>query len=182
MHTVSAWFYRVSSWPAIILAVVAYGLFLSQVMVPHAQEMQSFAGDWGAPDGHFFYVPEKLYSEVATWSDEGRSHYVDFRLGLDPVWALVYTAFLVTITSVALRRATHDDDRRRLLNVLPLVPMCADLLENALGIYLVSSFPDRTDWLAWLAAITTSFKWITLGIAHLIMLYAITIALGRKRS
>ena len=177
MNTLSDWLYRCSSWPTIIFATIVYGIFMSAVMSPHAEDMASFAGDWGAPDGHLFYSPDELYAQISTWGEAGRAHYINFRLGLDPVWALAYTSFLITITSVALRRATLPDDRRRLLNLVPLVPMSADLAENALGIALMSAYPARLEWLAWLTATTSCFKWVTLALAHLLMLYALGIAL-----
>ncbi|MEJ2140258.1 MAG: hypothetical protein P8Y61_12575 [Gammaproteobacteria bacterium] len=178
MHRLSDWLYKLSSWPAICIATIAYGLFLSQVMAPHAAEMQSFAGQWGAPDGHFFYSPEKLYAEVENWGDGGRQHYINFRLGLDPLWALTYTAFIVSITSVALRRALSATNPRRRLNLVALAPMGADLLENLLGIVLMSKYPVQIELLAWLMAATSAFKWLTLVVAHLIMLYAVFAAVS----
>jgi hypothetical protein len=175
MKALSDWLYRCSSWQTIIVAIFIYGLFMSAVMIPHAEEMRSFAGDWGAPDGHLFYTPDELYAEVSKWGDAGRSNYINFRLGLDPLWALAYTSFLITITSVALRRATPTDDRRRVLNLLPLIPMCADLAENALGIALMSVYPTELNWLAWLTAVTSCFKWLTLALAHVLAVYALII-------
>ena len=55
--------------------------------------------------------------------------------------------------------------------------MAADLTENALGIALMSAYPTQLEWLAWLTATTSCFKWLTLGLAHLIMLYTLGIAL-----
>jgi hypothetical protein len=173
MRRLSEWLYRISSWRTVGLATLAYALFLSQVMAPHAREMQSFAGQWGAPDGHLFYPPEKLYAEVENWGDAGRRHYINFRLGLDPLWALTYTAFLVTITGTALRRGLAVNNPRRRLNLVALAPMCADLLENLLGIVLISEYPARMDLLAWLMTATSTFKWLTLALAHVIMLYAL---------
>ena len=95
---------------------------------------------------------------------------------LDPLWALTYTAFLVFLTSVALRYCQADRDWRRNLNVLPLIPMSADLLENLFGMLLMTAYPERLEWLAWLAAATSSLKWASLGLAHLIMLYALALA------
>jgi hypothetical protein len=178
MNTLSNLLYRCSSWQTIIFATLVYGFFMAAVMIPHAEEMRSFAGDWGAPDGHLFYTPDELYTQVSTWGDAGRTHYISFRLGLDPLWALAYTSFLITITSVALRRATLPDDQRRYLNLVPLIPMSADLAENALGIALMSAYPTKLEWLAWLTATTSSFKWVTLGLAHLLMLYAVGSALN----
>ena len=148
-------------------------------MVPESETVATFAGDWGSPDGHWFYTPDELYREISTWGEAGRAHYVDFRLGLDPVWAFAYTAFLITITSVALRNAFAPDDRRRQLNIIALIPMLADLSENALGIFLVSAYPDRFDTLAWITALVSAFKWTTLTIAHLVMLYALGAAMTR---
>ena len=179
MRTLSAWLHRLSSAMTIVLAIVMYGVFLSFVMVPESTTITAYAGEWGSPDGHWFYMPDELYRELSAWGDAGRAHYVDFRLGLDPVWALVYTAFLVTITSVALRKAFGPDDQRQLLNVIALLPMLADLTENALGIVIVSNYPDRLDALAWAATSVSAFKWATMVIAHLIMLYALGTALAR---
>lgn len=177
MRQLSQWLYQISRWQTVCLATVVYGAFLFQVMAPHALEMQGFAGKWGAPDGHLFYSPEKLYSELGAWGDPGRQSYIRFRLGLDPLWAITYTAFLVSITSVALRRAFSTDNPRRLLNLAALLPMCADLIENGFGVFLIGSYPIRFDGLAWLMAGTSFFKWTTLTISHLIMLYAIFAAL-----
>ena len=172
----SSIFYKVSSWQTILISTLVYAAFLAGVMIPHGAEMQSFAGDWGAPDGHLFYTPEILYAHVASWGDLGRQHYIDFRLGLDPFWALTYTAFLVTVISVALRRTTAADDRRRILNLLPLAPMLADLTENILGIIIIANYPGRLDSLVWLTASVSGFKWLSLGLAHLFMVYALILA------
>jgi hypothetical protein len=177
MRTLSAWLDRISSGYTILVSVALYGLFIVFVMAPHSETAATYAGAWGSPDGHLFYTPHELYEQISTWGEAGRAHHVDFRPGLDPLWALVYTAFLVTVTSVALRRAFPASDRRRLLNTLPLVPMLADLSENALGMYLVSSYPLRLDGLAWLAASVSGTKWLTLGAAHVIMLYALASAI-----
>ncbi|MFQ5634501.1 MAG: hypothetical protein ACE5G3_04120 [Gammaproteobacteria bacterium] len=180
MHTLSIRLYRLASGGTVALSVSLYAIFLIAVMAPESERVKTYAGEWGSPDGHLFYTPAEFYGEIGAWGDTGRAHYVDFRLGLDPVWALVYTAFLVTITSVALRRAFTTGDRRRLLNLVALLPLLADLTENALGIALVSAYPARLDWLAWLTTAVSAFKWTTLGVAHLVMLYAVTAALATR--
>jgi len=181
INRLSAWLYRISSGYTIALAIGMYALFLGMVMVPESDVVRTYAGDWGSPDGHIFYTPTELYAQIATWGAAGRAHYVEFRVGLDPFWALVYTAFLVTITSVALRHAFPPVDRRRLLNVVALIPMLADLAENALGIALVSGYPARFDGLAWLTTTVSGCKWVTLAAAHIIMLYALAAALMNLR-
>lgn len=176
MEYLSQHLYRCSSWITVLATTLLYGLFISQIMAPHAIEMRSLAGDWGAPDGHLLYTPTELYTHIGDWSTAGRAHYVRFRLGLDPLWALTYTAFLVTLSSLALRRATSPGDPRRLLNLVPLLPMAADLVENGLGIILVSSLPTRLNWLAALMGIVSFTKWTSLLIAHLLLLYSLVLA------
>ncbi len=175
MNTLSAWLYRLSSAYTIVGSIALYAAFITWVMIPESELVQTYAGDWGSPDGHLFYTPDEFYTQIATWGDAGRAHYVDFRLGLDPLWALVYTGFLVAVTSVALRRACAADDPRRLLNLAALIPMLADLTENALGITLISAFPTRLDPLARTTAAVSALKWITLILAHAIMLYAMAL-------
>lgn len=171
--------HRLSSAWTIVGAIALYAWFLATVMPAQSAASQSYAGEWGAPDRQLWYTPDDLYREVGMWGEAGASDYIDFRLGLDIAWAFAYTAFLVTITSVALRRAYAAGDWRRQLNLAPLLPMLCDYGENALGIVLVSNFPDRFDALAWAAAGITATKWITLVLAHLVMIYALAAA-GRR--
>lgn len=168
-----------SGW-TILLAVAFYAYFLATIMPAQSTESRSYAGDWGGPDRHFYYTPDELYAQVSTWGAAGRQQYVDFRLGLDIGFALAYTAFLITITGVAIRKAWPGDARRRLLLLLPLVPMSCDLLENALGIWLVSAFPQRLDAAAWFATSITALKWLSLAAAHGVMLYALVAAAVRR--
>jgi hypothetical protein len=176
MRLISDWLYRYSNWPALLLITLLYAYFIAFVMAPQATSMQLLIGDWGAPDGHLFYTPDTLYTQLLGWSIAGQQHYINFRVGLDPIWAFIYSTFLVVSIGIALRYATAWDDKRRTLNLFPLIPMLADLSENLLGITLVYTLPQRIDWLAWLTALTTGTKWLTLAAAHLIMLYAVGLA------
>jgi len=171
--------YRLSSGWTVAASVAAYALYLTSIMPAQSQASRAYAGDWGGPDRHFFYTPDEFYAQVATWGASGRQQYIDFRLGLDIGFALTYTAFLVSVTGVALRRAWPGDTRRHGLLLLPLLPMACDLLENALGIGLVAAFPARWDGVAWLTATVTALKWASLGAAHAVMLYALVGAVRR---
>lgn len=180
MHKLSAGLQRVSNTWSILLSIILYAIFLTRVMAPESATVSTYAGDWGSPDGHWFYTPDELYGEIAHWGDAGRAHYVDFRLGLDPVWAFVYTFFLITITSTALRSAFPADDGRQRLNLIALIPMLADLAENGLGIVIMTSYPQRLDALAWITTTVSATKWFTLVFAHLVMVYALGAAFLRR--
>ena len=173
--------HRISSVWTIGLAIMVYGYFLAVVMPEEGARSQTYAGDWGTPDSRFFFNPDDLYRQIALWGEAGRAQYISFRIGLDIVWALVYTAFLVTVTSVALRRAFAPNHPQRKLNLIALIPLLSDYSENTLGIIIASNFPDRLDALAWLASGVTSVKWISLSAAHLVMLYALGMAIRNWR-
>jgi hypothetical protein len=159
--------------------VLVYAVYLWSVMPDQSLESRAYAGAWGGPDRHFCYTPDELYAQVATWGAAGRRQYINFRLGLDIGFALTYAAFLVTVTSVAARRAWPGDARRRQLNLVALLPMACDLLENALGIGLVAAFPTRLDAVAWLAAAVTALKWTSLALAHVVLVYTLVVAAAR---
>jgi len=180
LKSISEILHQASSAWTIGLALLVYGYFLVVIMPEASVDSQSYGGTWGTPDRQLFYTPDELYAQIATWGDAGRESYIAFRLGLDIIWALAYTSFLVTITSVALRSAFQPQDPRRLLNLFPLIPLLADYMENALGVVIASNFPARLDGVAWLAAAFTSLKWLSLAFAHLVMLYAL-IAAARAR-
>jgi hypothetical protein len=176
MNRLSGALHRVSNAWTILLATALYSGFLATVMPAQDADSRAYAGDWGAPDGHFFYTPDELYGQIRNWEAAGRADYIGFRLGLDIVWAFAYTAFLVTVTSVALRAALPAGDPRLCLNLLPMLPMLCDYAENALGIVLVANADTRLDLLAWLAAGVTAAKWASLASAHAVMLWALAAA------
>ncbi|MGI9329670.1 MAG: hypothetical protein ACR2QB_03055 [Gammaproteobacteria bacterium] len=175
--SISATLHRASSVWTLIAATALYGFFLTSIMPQQAQDSAAYAGDWGGPDQHFFYTPAELYTHIPTWTDAGRRDYIEFRLGWDIGWALVYTFWLVTATSLALRGAFPAGHPRRLLNLPVLLPGLLDLAENLAGIVLVANADTRLDLLAWLTAGLTASKWLTLIGAHVILVYALSKAI-----
>ena len=175
----SATLHRASRVWTMLAATALYGFFLTSIMPQQAQDSAGYAGEWGGPDRHFFYTPAELYTHIPTWPEAGRRDYIEFRLGWDIGWALAYTLWLVTATSLALRGAFPAGHPRRLLNLPALLPGLLDLAENVAGIALVANADTRLDFLAWLAATLTAAKWITLVGAHVILIYALGKAIVR---
>ncbi len=172
----STFIYRLSNFFSLALITALYAFFLINVMPAQSVDSQAYAGDWGAPDGHFYYDADELYRELANWDAAGRADYIDFRLSLDIVWAIAYAGFLMILISIALRSAYPANDRRRLWNLAPLLPMFCDYLENALGIVLVANHGLRLDILANFASAVTALKWISLVAAHAVLLFALAAA------
>jgi hypothetical protein len=177
LRKLSDLFYRVSSRWTVLAAVLVYGFFIATIMPAQSIESAAYAGDWGAPDRHLFYTPDTLYAAISQWGADGRQSYINFRLGLDILWALAYTAFLITCISCLLRLSFGKSDWQRLLNVWPLITLVCDYTENALGILLVTNYPTRMDPLAWLATASTTTKWVSLVLAHILLASALIYAL-----
>lgn len=180
LTTVSKLAYRIFTIPASILVTLVYVWFIVSVMPEQSLQSAEYAGDWGAPDRHFFYTPDELYAEISGWSEAGRDHYINFRLGLDILWALAYTGFLCGWISVLLNSTVPSGDPERLLNLFPLITLVADYSENFLGIWLVANSATRMDAVAWLATGITGGKWMTLVMAHGILIYAVIRAWRHK--
>lgn len=180
LDRLAKWLFRASSAWTLGAATACYLYFLATIMPAQSAASRVYAGEWGAPDRHLFYTPAELYAAVATWGAAGRHDYIDFRLGLDIAWAIAYTSFLVFAIGCAGRIAFGRHDRRRLLILAPLVTMLLDYTENAAGIFLVTAFPARHDAIAWLAALVTAGKWLTLVFAHGVLGYALVAAMRAK--
>ncbi|MGI9291582.1 MAG: hypothetical protein ACR2QG_09955 [Gammaproteobacteria bacterium] len=172
LNYVSNLLYRASSIPVALIVTLIYIGFMVSVMPQQSIESSTYAGAWGAPDRHFFYTPDQLYAEISGWSQEGRSHYINFRLGLDIIWALAYTGFLCSWISILLSAGGLPVSHSKLFNAFPLATLVCDYGENFLGIVLVANATNRMDTLAWAATLLTSMKWLTLVVAHLILIWA----------
>lgn len=171
LHQITEFFYRLSNRYSLVVICLLYAYFLSTIMPAETAKMAEYTSEWGIPDGQFFYTSDIFYREISQWPEAGIEGYIHFRLTLDIVWALVYTSFLITSISLCLAATTHSTDWQRSLNVFPLIPMCCDLSENFLAAWLVSSYPATFDSLVMLCAGLTGFKWSSVLVAHLILLY-----------
>ncbi len=107
---------------------------------------------------------------------EGRAAYVRARFSFDIIWPLVYTFFLLTATSWAVRKAFPPDSRWRQLNLAPLPALVFDYLENVSAALVMARYPRTTAVFDWLAPAATALKWSTLSLAFLVMLATLLLA------
>ena len=75
--------YRWSSWRSFLLVTLVYGYFIASVMPAQSADSARYAGDWGAPDRHFIYTPDELYSAISEWDEAGRADPGRLRHGLE---------------------------------------------------------------------------------------------------
>jgi hypothetical protein len=104
------------------------------------------------------YSPTLVYSMFEDIGAAGRIGYAQL-LGLDVIFALVYMCLLSLLTTLLLRGSGFAN-QWLLLNLLPVVRSGLDLLENALLLTLLFSYPAQLEHLVTLASSVTVAKWV----------------------
>jgi len=104
------------------------------------------------------YSPTLVYSMFERIGEAGRIGYAQL-LGMDVIFALVYMCLLSLLTTLLLRGSGFAN-QWLLLNLLPVVRSGLDLLENALLLTLLFSYPARLELLVNIASLLTIAKWV----------------------
>uniref|UniRef100_A0A7C3E2V8 Uncharacterized protein n=1 Tax=Gracilinema caldarium TaxID=215591 RepID=A0A7C3E2V8_9SPIR len=182
-RTLVAFYTRITN--RISLAIVAIVTLLLVIFIVPAVYGQFSPG--GIPcralDTLFTYTPDQAKTVLACFGPL-LGKYRLAELTLDLVYPVVYSLFF----SMALTALVRDSSRLlNLLQYLLLFPLLAwffDLLENASISVLIAQYPDFSPLVAQMASLSTSLKWICVGLNVLIIiglgLYR-TVWAGRKR-
>jgi hypothetical protein len=104
------------------------------------------------------YSPALVYNMFEQIGAAGRVGYAQL-LGLDVLFALIYMC-LLSLALTALLRWSGVKNAGLGLNLLPVLRSGLDLLENALLLTLLFSYPARLDPLVTLASSVTVVKWV----------------------
>jgi len=131
----------------------------------------------GSPGLGFFPKPDAVYAMAGAYGPQGRSAYIKTLLVYDFTWPLVYSFFYLFFIYRTLRYA-HGKKAAQ-LSVAALLPGLFDWAENILSIVILSAYPARMDAAAWVMAVTTCLKWITMGAASCLFVYGLVAAPAR---
>ena len=106
-NKLSNWFYKISTGPVALIAVIVFLLFTALVLPGQASQADEHSAGAGTPDLSFTYTPADLYRWAEAYGESGRVEYVRARFTFDIVWPIVYGAFLLTAVSwfFSIRRA-----------------------------------------------------------------------------
>ena len=164
---------KLSTGPLVIIATVIFVLFVSSILPGQKAEMDTYAGEVGTIDLSFFPLPDRVYEMAEAYGKEGRYQYIMTRFTLDIVWPLAYTFFMVSVITFCMKQVHGIDSRLVYLNLSAIAVLVLDFIENGLGAFVMSAYPDRFDGLAYVMATATAIKWTMMGVAGLAMLYGI---------
>lgn len=178
MRSLSDYFYRKTSFWAFLISLALFIIFMILVLPPQAARSAEVTGTNASPDTSFYYNRQQLYQIAEDYGQEGRYYYVDSRITFDIVWPLVYTLFLLNAISWILNKTIVEGSSLRLLNLVPITSILFDFLENISNMVVMFRYPTPTDWLASIAGIFTSLKWITLSAGFLILIIGVLLWVG----
>jgi hypothetical protein len=155
----SIWLFQAStSWLA-LLALLIFVLFVALILPDQAARADQNASNAPTPDLSIYYSAQDLYSWAEAYGPLGRQAYVRARLTFDVIWPLVYTFFLVTVTSWLYKHVVVSSSAWQYLNLIPLLGMFFDFLENFSTSLVLLRYPQPTPLLASLAGSFTMVKW-----------------------
>lgn len=174
----SSLFYRISSGPVTLIALLIFFLFVVFVLPKQAQRAEVVSKGAGSPDTSYFYSSTDLYNMAETYGVEGRAAYVHARFTFDLIFPLTYLFFLTTSISWALAHAAPNAGSRwRLLNLFPAFGFLFDYLENVATSAVMLNYPNHTPVLDSLAPVFTLVKWFFVDGSFVILIPAALIVL-----
>ena len=174
MHTLYKMLSRTATIPVLIIAGILFVSFTSFVLPRQKAAVEMYTREAGSPGLSFFPKPEAVYKMAKAYGVDGRNAYIKTLLVYDFAWPLVYSFFYLVCIHLALGYA-HSRKAARLSSVA-LLPGLLDWTENFLSIALLAAYPERMDATAWVMAVTTCLKWITMGAASCLFVYGLAAA------
>jgi len=177
--TISNRLHRISTTQVTLSAFVLFLLFSALVLPAQSARADSYAGNAQSPDTSFLYSADDLYDTARAYGEQGRRAYIRSRFTFDLIWPLVYTLFLSTATTWAVRRAFAEDSPWQLANLVPLCGAAFDYLENVSTSLVMLRYPSPTAVVDMLAPAFSAIKWILLGGSFVLLLVGILVAAWR---
>lgn len=162
----------------LVLLLLAGFLFFNAVILPRQEtKITSASGGTGPIDLQFFYTPDKVYSMVASYGEEGRAAYRTFELTGDILYPIVYTLFLALGITWLFQRGFGSTSSIHKYNVVPFGAWLFDLFENLGIVTMLSVYPSTPALPAWAAAVFTLVKWLFVIASILLFLTGLVMAL-----
>lgn len=153
-----------------VLAYFIFPLYLLPKILPEGRPL----------DLHLYYSPTDAYTLIESYGELNRAFYIIGSATIDMLYPLVYATFLGLVLSFFIIRVYPQDDKRQYIRLFPYTILLADIGENLSIISMLLIFPNKNDYLARLASMLTSTKWLLFLIVIVMLAYYI-IRYYRKR-
>lgn len=173
IKTLSDLFYRYASGWLIGAVLLVFVGFVALTL----PELTAVSHNIEGLDTQFFYTPPQAFANVAAYSDEARTTLNRFHLTADIVNPILYSTLLALLLSWLFQRSFMAAPGRRLLNIFPLAALLFDVLENLAITRMMMAYPAQPVWAAWVATVSTMFKFSILYASLVLVLIGVAGAL-----
>lgn len=155
----------------VLVMFIADALMQGYVM-PLAAGIMAFAANNSVLplDLMFFYTPEQAFAMIDKYGEAGRSIYWKIELTADIIYPIIYTLFFGLLMSWLFQRGFKSNSAIQKWNVMPVGGWLFDLLENVGIVSMLSMYPAKPEFLAWLTMIFGSIKWAFAAISLVLIL------------
>jgi hypothetical protein len=121
------------------------------------------------PDARFSYTPSNLDTLFNAYGSSGRKLYAFSEITIDLIYPILYTLLLSLLISLIFTKAFPNSIWPQRLSLLPFIILLHDYAENFSLVILALRYPNRIDWLAKMASLFTSIKWIVAGLSIILI-------------
>jgi len=168
-----------TSWLTILgllLASVLLMFLMNGTNLPISNlTIEKLSGGLPILDMRSSFTPDDAYQLFSALGDEGRQAYRLFHLIPDTLFPISYSLTFAFISSWFLIRLLPRGHNLQWLSLIPLISGLADILENLSLVISSLVYPDRIDWLVFVAFILNRLKFglMPIGLVFLIVIVVI---------
>lgn len=154
----------------LVLGFLAMQFVFSGAILPYFQKQFDPDLSRGLMDLSFGFTPERGYSILESYGEEGRKVYQFVESFVDIIYPIIYTTAFILLISFLFNKNNWNARKVGILNIVPLAGMVFDMLENFGIIQMLRAFPEKVDFWAKFASNAGLIKWGFAGITILLVL------------
>lgn len=170
LQTISAFFWRISTWKTFVIALLAYALWGGLVMTKGMQHIQDLCGQKvEILDLQFHSSPENTRAILGSYTAEAKQFVMVFGLVFDTIYPLVYGFLFIVTGCLVFRKRKEQFPWLFYLPLLPLLIIFVDYAENINIASLLYTFPSVSDIRINITSAFSSLKWILVVVEALLL-------------
>lgn len=170
LQTISAFFWRISTWKTFVIALLAYALWGGLVMTKGMQHIQDLCGQKvEILDLQFHSSPENTRAILGSYKAEAKQFVMVFGLVFDTIYPLVYGFLFIVTGCLVFRKRKEQFPWLFYLPLLPLFIIFVDYAENINIASLLYTFPSVSDIRINITSAFSSLKWILVVVEALLL-------------
>ena len=172
LNNLSTFFYRISSWKTLLLAIGFFIPFPAYFLRNLEASINAATGQSiDLIDALVGYSPIRISQMIEEYGMLGRAVYAQGELTVDVAYPFIYTFLFCVLLTLLFRHRTYTSFR--LVNLLPVSILIIDLLENSCIVYLLKVYPTTSPVVTAFCSLLTNLKWTVTAIVLGLIVYGL---------